>query len=182
MTKTFSILEFIAEIPMIQRDLEATGPKIVKKACEIVQARAKKTIGTNQPSWAPLAESTIKNKASHGYATPKPLLRTGQLRNSIEYTASGNHGEVGSDDPVAAWQELGTSRIPARSFLASAAISSEDKIHRLAAAATIGAFAGHGRGASEVREILHLLHKAGHALKELGEDLLDDEEDEGKHK
>ena len=84
---------------------------------------------------------------------------------------------MGSDLDVAVWQELGTSRIPPRSFLVSSAISSEDKIHRMAAATTIGALSGYGHNASDVREILHLLHRAGHALKELGEDLLGDDEE-----
>jgi hypothetical protein len=51
----------------------------------------------------------------------------------------------------------------------------------MAAATTIAAFSGFGGHAREVREMLHLLHQAGHALKELGEDLLDDD-DEGSNK
>jgi hypothetical protein len=178
-TKVFSLLEFIAEIPAIERDLQASGPMIVKKACQIVQARAKKTIGSNQPSWAPLKPATIEEKAREGYKTPAPLLREGSLRDSIEYTVHGHEGSVGSNDPVAVYQELGTSHIPPRSFLVSSAIASEDKIHRMAAATTIAALSGFGHGARDVREMLHLLHQAGHALWELGEDLLggDDEDD-----
>lgn len=90
-----------------------------------------------------------------------------------------DEGCVGSDSDVAVFQELGTSRIPPRSFLQSAAIASEDKIHRMAAATAVGALSGFDHNASDVREILHLLHRAGHALKELGEDLFDDDEDDG---
>ena len=117
------------------------------------------------------------DKAAHGFKTPAPLLRTGTLRDSIEYTVHGNQGWVGSDNPVAVFQELGTSRIPPRSFLVSAAISSEDKIHRMVGASAVAVLSGHGRHARDVREILHLLHRAGHALAELGHDLLDDEEE-----
>lgn len=63
MTKLFSILQFVAEIPAIERDLHAAGPKIVERACQIVQARAKRTIGTNQEMWPPLAAPG---------ATPRP--------------------------------------------------------------------------------------------------------------
>jgi HK97 gp10 family phage protein len=175
--KTFSILEFLAEIPAIERDLHAAGPKIVEAACKIVQKKAKAAIGKEHEMWAPLAESTIADKQKHGFATPKPLLRTGELRDSIEYTVNGNEGCVGTDNKAAPFLEFGTSRMPPRSFLRSAAISSEDKIHRLAAAVTIAALSGHGRNARDAREMLHLLHKAGHAIKELGEDLLDDDED-----
>lgn len=176
--KTFSLLGFAAELHAIERDLEATGPKIIERACQIVQARAKKTIGSNQPSWAPLAESTIADKAKHGYKVPAPLLRDGTMRDSIEYVVHGTEGAVGSDLDTAYWQELGTSRIPPRSFLVSSAISSEDKIHRMAAAATVSALSGHGHGARDVRELLHLLHRAGHAIHELGEDLVGDDEHE----
>jgi hypothetical protein len=127
---------------------------------------------------APLAESTIRDKAAHGYKTPAPLLRSGEMRDSIEYVVHGDEGCVGSNSDVAVFQELGTSRIPPRSFLVSAAISSEDKIHRMAGASAVAALSGYGRHASDVRELLHLLHSAGHALAELGHDLLDDDEDE----
>jgi hypothetical protein len=178
MTKVFSLLGFIAELPAIERDLEASGPKIVEQACKIIQKKAKAAIGKDHELWAPLAQSTIADKAHHGFPTPKPLLRTGALRDSIEYTVDGNHGWVGSDLEIAVYQELGTSRIPPRSFLVSSAISSEDKIHRMAAATTIAALSGYGRHASEIREIVHLLHRAGHAFKKLVEDLLDDDEDD----
>jgi phage gpG-like protein len=183
-TKAFSLLGFIAELPAIERDLHASGPKIIERACQIVQKKAKAAIGKDHEMWAPLAESTIADKAQHGFATPKPLLRTGELRDSIEYTVHGNQGWVGSDLEIAVYQELGTSRgLPPRSFLVSSAISSEDKIRRLAAATTIAALSGFGHNAHSVREILHL---AGHVLrefKELGEDLLgDDEDNEGGRK
>jgi HK97 gp10 family phage protein len=175
--KTFSIFEFLAEIPAIERDLHASGPKIVERACQIVQKKAKAAIGREHEEWAPLAPSTLADKAKHGFATPKPLLRTGELRDSIEYTVNGNEGCVGTDNKAAPFLEFGTSKMPPRSFLVSSAISSEDKIHRMAAAATIAALSGHGHGARDVREMLHLLHQAGHALKELGEDLLGDDEE-----
>jgi phage gpG-like protein len=178
--KVFSILEFLAEIPAIERDLHASGPKIIEEACKIVQRKAKSTIGKNNYNigWAPIAESTRADKAKHGYAVPAPLLRTGELRDSIEYTLSHNEGCVGTDDPIAPYQEFGTSRIPPRSFLVSSAIASEDKIRRMATATTIAALSGFGHGARDVREMLHLLHQAGHALYELGEDILNPE-DEG---
>jgi hypothetical protein len=53
------------------------------------------------------------------------------------------------------------------SFLVGSAIASEDRIRRIAAATTIAAFSGYGHNARDIRELLHLLHQAGHALKEL---------------
>lgn len=177
MTKMFSLLQFIAELPAIERDVQAAGPKIVEQACKIVQARARRTIGTNQEMWAPLAESTIADKARRGYATPKPLLRTGEMKDSIQYTAKGLEGCVGSDLDRAYYQEMGTAHMPPRSFLRSAAIVSEDRIRRMATAAMVAALSGHGRHAHDVREMLHLLHKAGHALRELGSDLVENDDE-----
>jgi phage gpG-like protein len=162
MMKEFSLLGFIAELPAIARDVEAVGPMIIEKAAKTIQKKAKAAIGTEHEDWAPLAASTIEDKQHHGFATPKPLLRTGELRDSIEYTVHGNEGAVGSNLDIAVYQELGTSKMPARSFLVSSAIASEDKIHRMAGAAAVAALSGHGRHASDVRELLHLLHRAGH--------------------
>jgi phage gpG-like protein len=178
--KTFDILGFIAELPAIERDLHAAGPMIVEKACQIVQRKAKSAIGREHEMWVPLAPSTIADKQKHGYAVPKPLLRDGTLRDSINYTVNDNEGCVGSDDPVAVFQELGTSRIPPRSFLVSSAISSEDRIHRMAAAATMAALSGYGRHARDITELFHLLREAGHALGELWHDLTDIDEDEDR--
>lgn len=178
MTQFFTLLGFIAHLEAVGRDEVASRPFIVEEACKIVQKRAKAAIGKNHEMWPPLAESTIADKQAHGFATPKPLLRTGELRDSIQYTVHGNEGAVGSDLDRALWLETGTSRMPPRSFLVSSAISSEDKIRRMAAATTIAALSGLGHNARDVREMLHLLHKAGHALYELGEDLLNPDDDE----
>jgi hypothetical protein len=48
----------------------------------------------------------------------------------------------------------------------------------MAGTAVVAALSGHGRHAHDVREMLHLLERAGHVLKEIGEDLLQDEDDD----
>lgn len=50
-----------------------------------------------------------------------PWVRTGALRDSIAATANGLEAAIGSNDPAAAPQEMGTARIPPRPFLAPAA-------------------------------------------------------------
>jgi hypothetical protein len=59
MTKLFNLLEFVAELPAIERDILASGPKIIERACQIVQKKAKAAIGREHELWAPLAESTL---------------------------------------------------------------------------------------------------------------------------
>ena len=83
-------------------------------------------IGTYQTGWAPLKPETIARKADGD----TPLLETGEMRDSIEHRAVpmpyGAMGEIGSNDKVALFQEMGTSRgVPPRSFLGLAMSRSE---------------------------------------------------------
>lgn len=93
---------------------------------------AKSYIGNEQPGWAPLAASTIEEKAALGYEVPAPLLREGDLRDSIEseVETSGREvtGIVGSTDPIAIFFSTGTSRMPPRPFLEPAFMLTEPKI------------------------------------------------------
>jgi phage gpG-like protein len=84
------------------------------KVGELASTMAAAYIGHYQPNWPRLAESTLKNKSAD-----TPLLETGEMRDSIRHEVDPLELEVvvGSADPKALWQELGTSRIPPRSFL-----------------------------------------------------------------
>ena len=53
----------------------------------------------------------------------RPWLQSGALRNSVGAQSAGLQAVVGSNDPAAAPQEMGTSRIQARPFLAPIASS-----------------------------------------------------------
>lgn len=84
----------------------------------IVEKAAKDVIGTYAYGWPALKPETIARKAQGD----TPLLETGEMRDSIRSIAAlsvlGAEGLVYSTDPVAVYQELGTSRgIPPRSFL-----------------------------------------------------------------
>jgi hypothetical protein len=99
---------------------------------KVLEAEAKGYIGEYQAGWKPLAASTVEEKTRLGYAPPdNPLLREGIMRDSIEHASApayyGADGAIGSNDPVALWQEMGTSRgIPPRSFLGLAMSRSEE--------------------------------------------------------
>src|ERR1039458_8512599 len=107
MTGVFSILGFVAQLEAIDHDMEALGPAIVARACQLVAAEAKRVIGVGYDDWPALQPETLARKMM---ATP--LLETGELRASIEWNSSGNEGHVGSNSEKAVWHELGTSRIP----------------------------------------------------------------------
>ncbi|NPU23934.1 hypothetical protein [Bradyrhizobium denitrificans] len=78
--------------------------------------------GHYQPGWAPLAESTLKDKTAKGFAVPSPLKRTGQMAASFakELVPTELTVVIGSPEKVALWQEMGTSRIPPRPVAAKA--------------------------------------------------------------
>lgn len=111
--------------------LEASGRRL--------QRAARGYIGDYQgavgpfPAWAPLAEFTIQDRISQGFTPDDPLLRTGEMRESIGYTVRGRVVDVGSNDWVAYWQEFGTPTIPARSFIGRAlAEHGRDEARRVA--------------------------------------------------
>jgi hypothetical protein len=113
---------------------------------------------------------------------PGPLLETGELRDSIGRHAEGNDGEVGSNNDKAVWHELGTSKIPPRSFLVGAAQHMEGQIHKMAAKAVHSVLRGEGLHSAEMRELIHLLRHVGHELKEMADDLLEGPNDGNKGK
>src|SRR5665213_2921845 len=89
------------------------------KVGELALTVAVHAIGHEHDEWPPLAESTVADKAAKGYAVPAPLLRTGAMRDSIkrELDPFGLEVAIGSSDPKALWQEIGTVKIPPRPFL-----------------------------------------------------------------
>lgn len=93
---------------------------------------AKSYIGDEQPGWAPLAASTIEQKSALGYPVPAPLLRDGDLRDSIESEVETSGlvvtGIVGSTDPIAVYFSTGTSRMPPRPFIEPAFMLTEPKL------------------------------------------------------
>lgn len=116
-------------------------------AAKVVQKDAQDRIGEYQketgpfPEWKPLADSTEAEKARLGYPLNSPLLRSGDMCDSIETEHNALEAIIGSKDPVARYQEFGTDRIPPRPFLGPAAYDSRDKVHRIigkTAAASIG--------------------------------------------
>ena len=72
----------------------------------------------------------------------EPWLQTGALRDSVGAQADGLQATVGSSDPAAVPQELGTSRMPPRPFLLPVAASMGEAVARAVAAAVVAALRG----------------------------------------
>jgi hypothetical protein len=123
------LASFAAHLMAVAVESEVLKHELLDEACKLVENEAKRVIGTYEYGWPQLAESTQADRERHGFAPNEPLLRTGGMRESIEHTVHGTDGFVGSNDPKAKWQELGTSRgIPPRSFLGGAAAHEGPKI------------------------------------------------------
>lgn len=161
MTRTFAPAGFAAFLRARPQAIAAARRKVLDTGSMLILETAKGKIGEYQPAagpfaaWAPLAETTLEGwdspwgvhypgKVELGYAPPdNPLLRTGELRNSINRAIFGNGAAaVGSDSPIAVWQEFGTERIPARSFLGAAAFEMGGHIHDMAGKALVAALMG----------------------------------------
>lgn len=134
--RSFSSISSFVEFLETRREAVRIAQKDgLNAAGEMLVREAQATIGEYQdaadpfPAWPELSEATLEGgvnevgyrypgKVELGYAPPdNPLLRTGQLRGSIEHEATEAEVVVGTYDPVAEWQEFGTKDMPARSFI-----------------------------------------------------------------
>lgn len=116
-----------AELMGAALGIEGLNHELLEHAAKSIEKRAKEKIGEYQSeagqfvAWAELADSTKQDRESQGYPEDEPLLRTGELRESIEHKVIGLVAHVGSDSDIAVYQELGTDKLPPRSFLGGAA-------------------------------------------------------------
>ena len=106
----------------------AADHEALERAAVIVETEAKRVIGTYDYNWPQLAPSTQADRVAQGFPANEPLLRTGEMRDSIEHVSDRKEAQIGSNSDIAVWQELGTVSIPARSFLGEAAIRKEQEV------------------------------------------------------
>lgn len=129
---THSLLGFAKDVAKWQVELDLWQEEAMGHACKIVEDEAKRVIGTYDYGWPELAAATKADRVSKGFAENEPLLRTGEMRDSIEHTVAREFletiGYVGTNNEIAVYQELGTTKIPPRSFLAQAAIHKESEV------------------------------------------------------
>lgn len=92
-------------------------------ASKLLLDEAKGEFGTYQQGagpfgdWPELAPATKEDRLRKGFTENDPLLRSGDLRDSMQREVHDFDAVVGSTDPVMLYQELGTTRIPPRPVL-----------------------------------------------------------------
>jgi HK97 gp10 family phage protein len=131
-----SFLDFAVHMAEAAVAVRVAEHHALDHAAAIVEKDAKKRIGTYQEEvgpfagWAPLAESTVKDRVSKGFTPDDPELRTGELRDSISRQVEGLEAAIGSTSDVMVWQELGTEKMPPRPILGPAAYANREKIEK----------------------------------------------------
>ena len=126
----------------IATGLESNFRVIVKE----IEETAKEEIGIYQPAygafdaWAPLAESTKADRVRLGYSEDEPLLRSGELRDSIESEVVGLAAIVGTRSEIGLWQEVGTTHIPPRPFIGPAYVRKIDPLREAMGVVISGSF------------------------------------------
>lgn len=115
----FTLAAFAARLHGIARALAypTENRSALRRAGELVVREAQSAIGSYRYGWPRLRPEAVARKRTGD----SPLLETGGLRAS--YKVQANNGEtvrVGSTDPKATWQELGTPTIPPRPVMVPA--------------------------------------------------------------
>jgi phage gpG-like protein len=119
-----NLLQAAAMFTKISVEMDHIKHHCLDEGSKILQEEAKRELGQYQPGWPALKPATIARKATGD----SPLLETGDLRDSIERDVQHDAAYVGSNSKKAVWHELGTSRIPPRPFLATAATAKTAEI------------------------------------------------------
>ena len=140
---------FLAQLP---GEVVHAQHHALEAAARIVEAEAKHEIGVYQSAappfaeWAELAESTKQERVALGFPEDEPLLRTGDLRDSITHHVNDTATEatVGSPSDIALYQELGTTSIPPRSFLGGALVRKADAVAEIIGQHVVSALEGRG--------------------------------------
>ena len=140
MIRFASMSAFVNHLARLPAAVELSEGEGLKQATRLLRDRARETLGTYQeavgplPAWQELAASTQAERSLQGYTPNDPLLRSGELRDSIQDEVTDDrHGRVFTENPHAAELEFGTIRIPPRPFMGVAVYRHGDE-----AAAKVG--------------------------------------------
>jgi len=145
-----SLAAFAAEITALETKVVFQLEKGLEAVAVKIEKTAKKQIGEYQyavgpfPEWEELADSTKADRVRKGYTENDPLLRSGQLRDSISHETKGLEAAIGSDSDIAVYQELGTVEIAPRPFLGPAVEHNHEAIKKIVGGAVVTGLLGGG--------------------------------------
>jgi HK97 gp10 family phage protein len=134
------VSETVGGLSQIKHGLELSA--------ELIEKTAKEEIGEYQdavamfPAWAPLAASTEADKARKGYPPNSPLLRTGDMRDSIQHEVGEWEATIGATDPKMVFHEFGTQKMPPRPVIGPALYRNIEQVQKLIGNAAVAGFVG----------------------------------------
>jgi hypothetical protein len=129
-----SLLDMVGKLVAAEIGIRVAAHEALERVAVAVEDTAKSELGVYQPAvgpfgeWAELADATKEDRVARGFTENEPLLRTGELRDSIGHRVDGLEAEIGSTNEIMVYQELGTTRIPPRPVLGPAAERNHDVI------------------------------------------------------
>ncbi|MCJ2077911.1 hypothetical protein MKK68_20070 [Methylobacterium sp. E-016] len=113
---------FAAFLQGVARTVPQAEHKAMETASAHHLAEVQKIPGRYHDGWASLADATKADRVRKGFPEDEPLLRTGALRKSYKRRViNARLASVGSNDPRAPLFENGTSKMPPRPVLGTAA-------------------------------------------------------------
>lgn len=147
--KTFSPVDFSKHLLLLVAGEALAMHKGLEIIAKSIEKTAKSEIGRYQksvgpfPKWADLMPDTVTEKEKLGYAPPdNPLLRTGELRDSIGHQVEGLEAVIGSTSQLMVYHEFGTSRMAMRPVLGPAAFRNKKLIQSVLGRAVVAGFYG----------------------------------------
>jgi phage gpG-like protein len=142
-----SFATFATHLQLLAIEGKIVRRGIVEAGAQEVQDTARGMIGFyhDDPHWPELSPEYEAAKVKAGYEADAPLLRTGEMRDSITHSISldGNSATIGTDDQKMVWHELGTDRMPPRPVMSPAGAHSAPRIVHMATKAAVAWVAGH---------------------------------------
>ncbi|HEV2596232.1 MAG TPA: hypothetical protein VGU01_13635 [Sphingomicrobium sp.] len=133
-----SLVEMATKCAVMIEKIEAEKRETLEIAAEMIEAEAKRVIGSYDYEWPQLAEATQDDREKRGFSRNEPGLRTGEMRESIEHTiVSKDEAEIGSNDDNLVYFDLGTKTQPPRPVLEPAAIRKAPEIAAMTGEAVV---------------------------------------------
>lgn len=140
--KELTLDEFAMLLGTLPLEVMHENHEALEHAARIVEKEAKDVLGTYRYGWPQLAPSTQEDRERQGFPANEPLLRTGEMRDSIEHSSDQHEARIGSNNDVAVYQELGTRSIPPRPFLQGAMRAKTPEILEEIGRRTVAALSG----------------------------------------
>jgi hypothetical protein len=149
MTKELSLLGAIEMFTVMGLEAGHENHKALDRCGKLVAKEVYRVIGTYDYGWPQLGPSTQSQREFLGFEPNDPLLRTGSMRDSVWYKVEHDQVTIGTDNQIAVWQELGTTRIPPRPFLEGALHQKTPEVLDVIGRTVVGHLSGEAREKDE---------------------------------